>query len=257
VRLALLTGLLALALATPARAQEYQPVVGSGSFNTAPILAPGRYRDTVLPEEYLYYAVKLQAGQHMHVVASSEIDREEFASLNLAFIAARVQTPDRLQSFDSEGDQLFTSSDDSPADFTTPTATTVAGESQGGSNGWDGPGYYFLSFYAAYVGARAEPPKAEIPFHFEVTVEGTPETEPAATPDRHADAEAEAEADRDARGRDGRRRHESRRRGRARRGRADRRRRRRARAQAASARYWRGLTPRTRLNAVLSANGLP
>ena len=183
MRLAVLTAALALALAEPAAAQDdYTPVVGSGSFNTAPILTPGRYRDTVLPEEYLYYAIKLEAGQHLHVVAASEIDRDEFAGLNLAFIATRVQTPDRLQSFDSEGDQLFTSDDDTPADFTTPAATTVAGESQGGSNGWDGPGYYFLSFYAAYVGSRSEPPKAEIPFHFEVSVEGTPETEPAATP---------------------------------------------------------------------------
>ena len=35
------------------------PVVGAGSFTTAPILEPGSYRDTVLPEEYLYYGVRV------------------------------------------------------------------------------------------------------------------------------------------------------------------------------------------------------
>ena len=32
------------------RAQEPTPVVGGGSFNAAPVLEPGRYRDTVLPD---------------------------------------------------------------------------------------------------------------------------------------------------------------------------------------------------------------
>ena len=30
--------------------------MGGGSFNAAPLLEPGRYRDTLLPGEYLYYA---------------------------------------------------------------------------------------------------------------------------------------------------------------------------------------------------------
>ena len=54
MRAAVLTVAAVLALATPAWAQDdYQPVVGGGSFNAAPILEPGRYRDTLLPSEYL------------------------------------------------------------------------------------------------------------------------------------------------------------------------------------------------------------
>lgn len=41
------------------------PVVGGGSFHDAPVLKPGSYRDTLLPEETLYYAVDLQAGQSL------------------------------------------------------------------------------------------------------------------------------------------------------------------------------------------------
>ena len=50
------------------------PVVGGGSFNVAPILEPGPYRDTILPEEYLYYGFRLAAGQRLRVTLPPEID---------------------------------------------------------------------------------------------------------------------------------------------------------------------------------------
>jgi hypothetical protein len=174
---------LALALPAPAFAQgDYTPTVGSGSFNAAPILQPGRYRDTVLPEEYLYYGIRVQPGQRLHVVARSEIDDDAFSRLSLSFIAVNVAAPDRRALLSGiEGDSSFTSESDAPADFTTPAATTVAGEeSEGGSTAYDGPGVYFLSFYPAFAGSGALP-KAEIPFHFEVSLEGTPQPEPSAT----------------------------------------------------------------------------
>ena len=43
-----------------ARSLNATPVVGGGSFNAAPILEPGRYRDTILPAEYLYYGVRVR-----------------------------------------------------------------------------------------------------------------------------------------------------------------------------------------------------
>jgi hypothetical protein len=135
----------------------------------------------VLPEEYLYYGVRVQAGQRLHVTANSELDRDEWSALNVAFVAVNVASPDRDQIVsDIDGDQSFTSSDESGADFTTPPATTVAKEDDT-SIEWTGPCVYFLSFYPAYAGGGA-PPKAEIPFHFEIALEGTAETEPAATP---------------------------------------------------------------------------
>ena len=171
-----------LALAAPAVAQDsYTPIVGSGSFNAAPILQPGRYRDTVLPEEYLYYAVELKPGQALHVTANSELDTDAWSDLNVAFVKVNVAAPDRFElSSAIDGAQSFTSADDDPADFTTQPATTVA-EEKDNEIGWTGPGVYFISFYPAYVGS-GDPPKAEIPFHFEIALEGEAKTEPSATP---------------------------------------------------------------------------
>jgi hypothetical protein len=195
VRLALgLVLALALVPAT-ARAQDgdYTPIVGSGSFNAAPILEPGRYRDTVLPEEYLYYAVRVQPGQSLHVTASSELDRDAWSELNVAFVKVNVAAPDRKEiDSDIDGDQSFTSSDDDPADFATQPATTAADEDES-EVAWTGPGVYFISFYPAYVGS-GDPPKAEIPFHFEVALEGDAQTEPSATPVATATPEPKATA---------------------------------------------------------------
>jgi Ca-activated chloride channel homolog len=182
VRLALAL-VFALALPGMAFAQDGSstPIVGSGSFNAAPLLEPGRYRDTVLPEEYLYYAVDVKAGQALHVTASSELDTGAWSDLNVAFVKVNVAAPDRFElSSAIDGEQSFTSAGDDPADFTTQPATTVA-EEDGTEVGWTGPGVYFISFYPAYVGS-GDPPKAEIPFHFEIALEGDAQTEPSATP---------------------------------------------------------------------------
>jgi hypothetical protein len=181
VRLALAVALL-LALPRAAFAQDdYTPVVGSGSFNAAPILEPGRYRDTVLPEEYLYYGVRVQPGQALHVTANSELDEDAWQDLTVAFVKVNVAAPDRKE-IDSgiDGDQSFTSAGGDPADFTTQPATTVADE-DATEVAWTGPGVYFISFYPAYVG-DGDPPKAEIPFHFELALEGSAQAEPKATP---------------------------------------------------------------------------
>ena len=182
MRLAALAFALALVLAAPAAAQDdYTPIVGSGSFNAAPILEPGRYRDTVLPEEYLYYAVRVQPGQSLHVTANSELDTDAWSDLNVAFVKVNVAAPDRKEvDSDIDGDQSFTSADDNPADFTTQPATTVADEDKT-EVAWTGPGVYFISFYPAFVGS-GDPPKAEIPFHFELALEGSAQAEPKATP---------------------------------------------------------------------------
>jgi hypothetical protein len=179
--LALAVLALALPAAAPAQDGAYTPIVGAGSFNAAPMLEPGRYRDTVLPEEYLYYAVRVQPGQSLHVTANSELDSDAWSALNVAFVTVNVAAPDRKEiASDIDGDQNFTSADEDPADFTTEPATTVAGEDSS-EVAWTGPGVYFISFYPAFVGS-GEPPKAEIPFHFEVALEGDAEPEPAATP---------------------------------------------------------------------------
>jgi Ca-activated chloride channel homolog len=182
VRLAVAVLVALLVLPGSAAAQDdYAPIVGSGSFNAAPMLEPGRYRDTVLPEEYLYYAVRVEPGQSLHVTANSELDTDAWSDLNVAFVKVNVAAPDRKEiDSDIDGDQSFTSADDDPADFTTQPATTVAAEDKT-EVAWTGPGVYFISFYPAFVGS-GDPPKAEIPFHFELALEGAAQPEPSATP---------------------------------------------------------------------------
>lgn len=65
----------ALVLPAAAEAQTAKPVVGGGSFNTAPLLEPGRYADTVAAGETVYWKLKLAKGQVMRVRAT--VDRSE------------------------------------------------------------------------------------------------------------------------------------------------------------------------------------
>jgi Ca-activated chloride channel family protein len=62
------------ALALPATALGQggaaKAVVGGGSFNTAPLLAPGTYSDTVAAGETVYWKVRLAKGQVLQVKAT-------------------------------------------------------------------------------------------------------------------------------------------------------------------------------------------
>jgi Ca-activated chloride channel family protein len=182
VRLALAIGL-ALALPAPAVAQDFQPVVGGGSFNAAPILEPGSYRDTLLPTEYLYYAFRLEPGQRLHVTANGDMPIQDFQQLGLSDITANLHSPTRSRyssgaGFDVRGN--FRVEGDPPLDITGPTAT--AEEDTAVHGPWYGPGVAYLAFYAIYTGATGVPPKAEVPFHFEVEVQGTAQSTPTPSP---------------------------------------------------------------------------
>jgi Ca-activated chloride channel family protein len=181
VRLAL-AALLALVMAAPAAAQDdYQPVVGGGSFNSAPILEPGRFRDTLLPTEYLYYAFRLEPGQRLHVTANADMAIEDFqriatditTSFHSPTRSDYISTPD----YDVRGN--FRVEGEPPLDITGPTATAEEDTEVHGP--WYGPGVYYVSFYAIYAGA-GDPPRAEIPFHFDVEVQGTAQSTPTPSP---------------------------------------------------------------------------
>jgi hypothetical protein len=70
-RLTLAASLVAV-FATPAAGQRVQQVEGGGSFNDAPIVAPGRYTDTIRPKERLFYAIEVQPGQKLKARAVIE-----------------------------------------------------------------------------------------------------------------------------------------------------------------------------------------
>jgi hypothetical protein len=174
---------LAVLGAGPASAQEYEPVVGGGSFNAAPILEPGRYRDTLLPTEYLYYAFRLEPGQRLHVTANGDMPIEDFQRLGLSDITANLHSPTRSRylstpDFDVRGN--FRVEGDPPLDITGPTAT--AEEDTAVHGPWYGPGVAYLAFYAIYSGPSGVPPKAEVPFHFEVEVQGAAQSTPTPSP---------------------------------------------------------------------------
>jgi Ca-activated chloride channel homolog len=205
MRVAALALLLLLAIAVPAGAQDSDgsPVVGGGSFGDAPILEPGRYRDTILPEEYLYYGFRLAAGQRLRVTLQPGLDNAAIKRMSLVYFSANIHTPTRVTNiltrhegdnsyigFDQEGEELVISSD-------------VASEQEDNADSgtWAGAGVYYLALHTVY-GAGGTPPRAELPFTFDAVVEGeaqanaTPTATPSPTPTASAaPAPAAAKAD--------------------------------------------------------------
>src|SRR5262249_32745094 len=72
-----------------------RPAVGGGSFNDAPLLAPGRYSDTIRLGERLYYGFAVKAGQRLHVRAVVPGDGEHVSGSE--FVAS-VRSPMRESS---------------------------------------------------------------------------------------------------------------------------------------------------------------
>jgi Ca-activated chloride channel homolog len=171
---------LVLALAAPAAAQTTDtPVVGGGSFNAAPILRPGSYSDTVLPAEYLYYAVRVGAGQRLQLSGRTDLSRTELFHLGIPVVYMTIHSPTRMDvSGFADGQAEADIGGHKGASFTGPTVQPSGDADTDGP--WTGPGVYFISVQALYRAAQLDPPKAEIPFHFTIALAGA--VEPTATP---------------------------------------------------------------------------
>ncbi|MEA2481696.1 MAG: Ca-activated chloride channel [Thermoleophilaceae bacterium] len=186
-RIALLAVGLFLAIAGPAGAQGSvgTPVVGGGSFNTAPILGPGTYRDTILPAEYLYYGFKLEAGQQLHIKASTDIDHSEVNAMGVLYVSVNIHTPTRVTDVNSNqpGDNksaLQTGGDNYQLAI---SSEVVRPDQDAGSTGtWPGAGVYYLAVHTAYTGDRFPPPRSEIPFTFTATIDGQAKPSTTDTP---------------------------------------------------------------------------
>jgi Ca-activated chloride channel family protein len=197
-RRATLAAAVAAALLAAARAaaqEDATPIVGGGSFTDAPIVEPGTYRDTVLPEEYLYYGVNVGAGQRLRVKMTADISQEERSQLGIAYVQVNLHGPDRSFFFDRTGPQSTTGRGSDPANVITDTALPVSETRDSVANSWVGPGVYFLAVYAVFVG-DGDLPRAEIPVELTVSLEGqaqsettpTPSPSPSATPTASATA---------------------------------------------------------------------
>ena len=188
-RAAALAWALVLLGAAPAAAQDpgaRTPAIGGGSFNAAPLLEPGLYRDTILPEEFLYYGVALQVGQRLHVRARiASTDADTWSEAAGGFVI-NLFTPLRQQLTDPVAEDVLgnDNADIGPVseanmggrlrwDFYGPPAQPLPEALE--QSDYEGPGTWYLSFNL--LGTNAER-VAEFPVEFDIEVDGTAETEP-------------------------------------------------------------------------------
>lgn len=172
----------ALALASPvaagAQAPQGEPVVGGGSFAEAPLIESGRYRDTMLPGERLFYGVKLEPGQQLRVAAQLDVEAGSIDTDTAAGFAVGLQTPLRevITTTDSGGSTVGPA--DERIDVTFPPALAASG-ARDRSGAYFGPGVWYLSLYLSSL--QREPARVEFPVEFEVEVIGDPQ--PDASPE--------------------------------------------------------------------------
>jgi Ca-activated chloride channel homolog len=176
----------ALLLVLPAAAAaqtsaQVEAVVGGGSFANAPLLEPGSYRDTILPGERLYYAVRLRAGQQLRVrarldVEPGEIDREIADGFSIG-----MQTPLREVITDTDEDRTGNSTVgdvEDRFDVVYPKVLAPSATSDG-IGAYMAPGVWYPSLYL--IADERRPAKVELPVEFELQVIGDPQ--PDASPE--------------------------------------------------------------------------
>jgi hypothetical protein len=200
-RVALLVAGIALGLAAPAAAQEAAadrtPLVGGGSFLTAPLIETGEYSDTLLPAERLYYGVKLEAGQRLRVGAELDVAADKYDDYASGF-SLGVQTPlrevDVLGAVDEDitgNSSVTTDFDDRLEYITPPVLSRSAAFDEVGV--YRGPGTWYVSMFLTTTDDR--PRRIEFPVRLDVEVMGEPqpETEPEPTPEATASPAPEDE----------------------------------------------------------------
>jgi len=172
MRRVLLALVLALAWAPPAQAQS--SVEGGGSFNDAPVVKPGRYKDTLRGTETLFYGIELKRGQKLTATATVNGHTDTTYGIQLQIYSpAREADP-----FDGEASETLISSDDS-------IALSVSGQTVGetgttSDDYYQVAGTYYVSLAANSSDTRFNPPQFDTQLQFEVT--GVAQPEPTATP---------------------------------------------------------------------------
>jgi hypothetical protein len=192
-RTLLVLALTALALFAPALAQggAAKPVVGGGSFNTAPLLAPGTYSDTVAAGETAYWKVRLAKGQVLRVKATvdtSQIQTDPLADgydkglANLNYFLD-IFTPLREQLSEESGGSFadasarLEGSREAGAKTGTATSPRVLGfeqilASDYNEDKFPAPGEWYVSLNAADSGTFPADVPAELPIELDVEVIG-------------------------------------------------------------------------------------
>ena len=190
----------ALALPAPALAQggAAKAVVGGGSFNNAPLLAPGAYSDTVAAGETVYWKVRLAKGQVLRVKATvdtSQIQDDVFADdydKGLAGLNYHLDifTPLREQLSEESGGTYADASArrggsrEAGAKTGTATGPRVLGFEQILASDYDkakfpAPGEWYVSLNAADSALSPADVPAELPVELDVQVIGAPQASSA------------------------------------------------------------------------------
>lgn len=183
MRRPLIVAMLVLAVAAPT-ASAQSPIAGGGSFNDAPVLAPGRYKDTLRGGEQLFYAVSLKPGQKLTagLTVSGRTDTSYFMKL---VIYSPLREKDL---FDGEQTESYGSQDRS-------ASLRVEGQRVGEDDGdvsdrvYSEPGTYYVSAAADDRGSNLEADQFDALLDLQVTGEIIPEATPTATPEAAATAE--------------------------------------------------------------------
>jgi Ca-activated chloride channel family protein len=189
--LAVLAG--ALALSAPALAQgaTAKPVVGGGSFNTAPLLAPGTYEDTVAAGETVYWKVRLAKGQVLRVKATVDTSQIQTDPLADGFDKGLANLTYFLDIFSPLREQL---SEESGGSYDAASArlegSAAAGAKTGTATGprvlgfeqilasdynedkFPAPGEWYVSLNAADTATFPAEVPAELPVELQVDVIG-------------------------------------------------------------------------------------
>jgi Ca-activated chloride channel family protein len=214
-KLLLVLALLLTATAT-AHAQDGKPIVGGGSFNTAPLLTPGTYADTVAAGETVYWKIRLEKGQILKAratVDTSQIETDYSADDYLPGLyhldyTLDLFTPLREQMNDETGEEYQKASADLEGDD---AAGAKTGEAESprvlgyeqilagdySADKFPAPGEWYVGLSVADSDNEPAEEPVELPVKLELSVEGTAEASSPdfvsklATPTPEPSAEAE------------------------------------------------------------------
>lgn len=167
--------------AAAAQGQQGKPVVGGGSFNTAPVLRPGTYSDTIITSgEATYYRVSIKKGQRLSLRATFDSSGFEtdpsspgyVPGLGQVLYAAKIYTPLRQQ---------LIGADEKTTGGQEVDSVSVRGKLALGyeellssytDDDFNGPGYYYIGLSTNdLLGNNAGSP-VEVPTTLTVRVEG-------------------------------------------------------------------------------------
>jgi Ca-activated chloride channel family protein len=190
----------ALALPAPALAQggAAKAVVGGGSFNNAPLLAPGTYSDTVAAGETVYWKVRLAKGQVLQVKATVDTSQIQTDALANDYNQALAGLEYHLDIFSPLREQL---SEESGGRYDSASArlegSREAGAKAGTATGprvlgfeqilatdynkdkFPAPGEWYVSLNAADSALLPADVPAELPVELDVQVIGQPQASSA------------------------------------------------------------------------------